>query len=482
MLSGMPTPIYRLLIPFSIGILINNYFSVTIDQSLFPLLGLIFLIGTFNSMPIRWKWQLAALSGSMMILLPLLCGAFYTSLRDHRRQPDWIGKTSQTPSLFLLTYRQEPVRTRTGWKCAADLIARQHNGSINRVSGGVFLYSRDHNCLKEAQPGISAWVNIHFKPIRNKPGTDFDYETYCLRNKITHQGFIVDTSTITTLPQEHWNISNHLHTIRMQLKKIVYNNLPDTIYSGLATALFIGWKGGLDPDIKQQYTRTGTIHIIAISGLHISLVFEILWRLLYPLLFIWGGQTIRTLLTVCCIWIFCFLAGGEASVLRAGIMFTFIHAGRWMERPVSGLQALGLSMLFLLVADPDWLFDPGFQLSHGAVLGILLLQPKLSTWVDPINPLLKSTWSACCMTVAATIGTLPFTLYYFHQIPLLFLPANLIAVPISSIILIGLFILIPMSAVSPAAEPISRCLEFLLGLMNGWIERLDRIPGMVWQW
>lgn len=153
-----------------------------------------------------------------------------------------------------------------------------------------------------------------------------------------------------------------------------------------------------------------------------------------------------------------------------------------MERPVSGLQALGLSMLFLLVADPDWLFDPGFQLSHGAVLGILLLQPKLSTWVDPINPLLKSTWSACCMTVAATIGTLPFTLYYFHQIPLLFLPANLIAVPISSIILIGLFILIPMSAVSSAAEPISRCLEFLLGLMNGWIERLDRIPGMVWQW
>ncbi|MEY5034458.1 MAG: hypothetical protein RL447_836, partial [Bacteroidota bacterium] len=77
----MPAPIYRLLIPFAIGILINNYFSVTIDQSLFPLLGLIFLIGTFNSISIRWKWQLAALSGSMMILLPLLCGAFYTSLR-----------------------------------------------------------------------------------------------------------------------------------------------------------------------------------------------------------------------------------------------------------------------------------------------------------------------------------------------------------------------------------------------------------------
>ena len=478
----MPAPIYRLLIPFAIGILINNYFSFTIGQSLFLLLGLIFLIGMFNRMSISRKWQLSYVSGSMMLLLPLFCGAFYTSLRDPRRQPDWIGNTSQTSETHLLVFRQEPTPTRTGWKCIADLLAKKENGSVVRVSGGVLLYAKSSDCFEQVIPGTAAWINAPLKPIRNKPGSTFDFETYCLRNKITHQGFIRTAAQVSTLPEEIRGLTHCLYNLRMGLKNILYANLRDSVNSGLATALAVGWKGGLDPEIKQQYTRTGTIHIIAISGLHISLVFEILWRILYPLLFLRGGQLLRTGLTLGCIWMFCFLAGGEASVLRAGIMFTALQVGRLTERPVSGIQALGLSMLLLLIADPDWLYDPGFQLSHGAVLGILLLQPILTKWINPINPLLKNSWVSCCLTIAATIGTLPFTLYYFHQFPLLFLPANLIAVPISSIILVGLFFLIPAAAHPPVAAPIGRCIEILLNMMNGWIERLDRIPGMVWQW
>lgn len=139
-------------------------------------------------------------------------------------------------------------------------------------------------------------------------------------------------------------------------------------------------------------------------------------------------------------------------------------------------------MMTLLIADPDWLFDPGFQLSHGAVLGILLIQPTLSKLVSIQNPLLKNIWSASCVTMAATIGTLPFTAYYFHQFPWLFLPANLIAVPLSSLILIGLFLMTPLNQLPAIGDSIACIVELLLNAMNGWVERLDRIPGMVSTW
>ena len=169
-------------------------------------------------------------------------------------------------------------------------------------------------------------------------------------------------------------------------------------------------------------------------------------------------------------------------MLRAGIMFTTTQLGSWMERPVSGMQALGISILTLLIADPDWIFDPGFQLSHGAVLGILLIHPALSKMAAIQNPLLKNVWSSSCLTIAATIGTLPFTAYYFHQFPWLFLPANLIAVPISSLILMGLFLLIALYPLPLVGEAIGYLVGLLLDGMNGWVESLDRIPGAVSNW
>jgi competence protein ComEC len=198
-------------------------------------------------------------------------------------------------------------------------------------------------------------------------------------------------------------------------------------------------------------------------------------------LFLRGGALLRQLIALSCIWIFCFIAGAEASVLRAGIMFTAIALGRWMERPISGMQALGLSMLILLIADPDWLFDPGFQLSHAAVAGILLLHPVLVNVIRPQNRLLKSTWESACMTLAATACTLPLTSYYFHQFPWLFLPANLIAVPLSSLALLGLFFLIPLSIFQLPSEPITWAITCVLDGMNAWVEQLDpsRVPFIV---
>jgi len=483
MLHGpVSAPIYRLLLPFAVGIILNNFLPTQGLPLINVLIGLIGFLCITPYLPLRWKWKFSPAHGIVLLLVAVVLGAIYSTWRDHRRASDWIGYTPTQKKFYLVQFRKELTRTRNGWRATADLIAQQEEKTTKPVSGGIFLYTKNDSILRSVIPGRKAWIHTRLKPIQNKPGSAFDYERYCLRNKITHQGYLSKTSDITSSESNPWSIPFTLHVLRMHVKNILYEKISDTVNAGLASALFIGWKGGLDPQLKEQYTQTGTIHIIAISGLHISLVFEILWRLLYPLLFLRGGQTLRTLITLGSIWIFCFLAGGEASVLRAGIMFTAVHAGRWLERPVSGIQALGLSMFTLLLADPDWLFDPGFQLSHGAVMGILTLQPILAKCITLKNPLLRSVWESSTLTITATIGTLPFTAYYFHQFPLTFLPANLLAVPLSSIVLMALFMLIPFHPVTILGNTLATCIDWLLDGMNSWIEHLARIPGTVWAW
>lgn len=475
-------PVFRLLIPFTLGIFLYDRFAPARIVALAILASCLVAAMIAGSLPIQWRWRMRSLSGSMIGAGIVATGLFYASLRDVRNDSLWIGHQPITQQYWLIEFRKEADRTRTGWRIKADVISRSNDTATDLAKGGILIFTKDPKLATRALPGRKAWIQATLRKISNKPGSDFDYERYCLRNKITHQTFIRSTAQIEFLDAQADPIRIGLHRLRTTIRTILYDNLSDAANAGLSAALLVGWKGGLDPEIKQHYTRTGTVHIIAISGLHISLVFETLWLLLYPLLYLRGGRLIRTILALTSVWIFCFLAGGEASVLRAGIMFTAVHLGRWLQRPVTGEQALGSSMLLLLLADPDWLFDVGFQLSHGAVLGILAFQSIFSRSITLQNPLMKHIWTSASMTLAATIGTLPFTCLYFHQFPLLFLPANLIAVPLSSLALIGLFILLPLSAWPSAGNAISACLEVLLNGMNGWVDRLDRIPGMVWQW
>ncbi len=476
-------PVFRLVIPFAIGIILYDWEIVDRDWILLAGAVLIVAILLIRLLSSTWNRRSILMSGCLLMGLLTASGWLHSRIKDHRMYPEWIGRSNiDRKNHYLIQIREEASRTKTGWKITCDLIARSDSTQQQRVAGGVILHTKDDQLAKVATPGRKGWTLLKLRRIENKPGSSFDYARYHRMNKITHQGFISNESTVQWIDQTSGSIASQLHDVRIYVRTVLYGQLKDSLNSGLAAALLIGWKGGLDPELKQHYTRTGTIHIIAISGLHISLVFEILWRLLFPLLFIPGGKIIRTLITLTFIWAFCFLAGGEASVLRAGIMFTAVHLGRFLERPITGLQALGISVFTLLIADPDWIFDPGFQLSHSAVLGILLFQPLTFRIFNWNNPILKNIWESLSMTIAATIGTLPFTAYYFQQFPLLFVPANLIAVPLSSAALILLFILILVSPIPLLAKLIGYVLHVVLNGMSGWIERLDRIPGTVISW
>jgi competence protein ComEC len=166
------------------------------------------------------------------------------------------------------------------------------------------------------------------------------------------------------------------------------------------------------------------------------------------------------------LWLFSLLTGGGASVIRAVIMFSFISLGKLLHRKGTIYNALACSAFFMLCYQPTLLWDIGFQLSYAAVLSLVVFMQPIYVWFNFENPLLDGFWKMNAVTLSAQVLTLPLCIYHFHQMPLLFLPANLIAVPLSTIALYGLLLLMAISHFTFISQYIGSIISFIIRLMN----------------
>ena len=235
---------------------------------------------------------------------------------------------------------------------------------------------------------------------------------------------------------------------------------------GIAEALLIGYKEDLDKDLVQAYSNTGVVHIIAISGLHLGLIYAVLLWLLNCIPVIKNSRYVKAIFLIGFLWLFSLLTGGAASVLRSAVMFTVIVLGKYFFKQSSVYNSLAASAFILLCYNPYYLWDVGFQLSYLAVIGIVALQQPIYRSVYLKNKWLQKTWQMMSVTIAAQIAAFPICIYYFHQFPNLFLITNLLVIPLSTIILFGEILLIAISSFVSIAEYLGVVLTWLVHLMN----------------
>lgn len=210
--------------------------------------------------------------------------------------------------------------------------------------------------------------------------------------------------------------------------------------TGVLMALSLGDKSFLEQDVKQLYADTGASHVLAVSGLHVGILF---------LLMQWIWQPARRparrwlfmLTTLPVLWCYALLTGGSPSVLRAALMFSLFSVAACINRTTNPYNTLALSAFLLLLLNPLLLFRLSFQLSYLAVLGILFFYPRLSSLWKPRLGFLKKTYELLCVSVAAQLTTLPLTLLYFKQFPLASLPSSLLVVPPAPFLLLTSFVL-----------------------------------------
>lgn len=205
----------------------------------------------------------------------------------------------------------------------------------------------------------------------------------------------------------------------------------------IVKALLLGMKDELDQSQRGAFARSGTMHVLAVSGMHVGLIYAIVLLLLRPMGQQRWARWVRAIVGLCALWSYAGLTGAAPSVLRATVMFSlFIVASLWSRRSMA-LNALFAAGLLLLMADPFMLRQLSFQLSFLAVLGIVMFHDPLAALWDPPNRVLRWFWALVCVSVAAQLATTPLSMFVFKAFPTWFLPANLVVVTLVVIVVHG---------------------------------------------
>ncbi|TCJ14053.1 ComEC family competence protein [Flaviaesturariibacter flavus] len=472
------TPVLRLLLPFAAGIALHDLLAAT--PTLFPALAalaLLFLLPLLLSEKMRFRWR--ALPGAGTQLLLLVAGALWLQARDVRRAPGWIGNyPSASRTRVVLT--AEPSEKAASWKLEGQLLSVATNNGWQPASGGVLLYLRKDSGSMPPRYGQELLIDAPLAPVRGSGNpAAFDYTGWALRQGTTHSAFLGKTDYHILPGWRGSRFQSALLQARAWTIGVLRRYLPGG-GAGMAEALLIGYKDDLDKELVRSYSRTGVVHIIAISGMHLALVYGLLIGLTAPLR-AQRLQWLRMTLVLAGLWSFSFLAGGGPSVLRAAVMFSFLAFGSLIGRKGNAMNTLLLGALVLLLINPFWLWDAGFQLSCTAVAGILLFYRPIYALYTPHNRLLDALWKGSAVTLAAQVLTTPISLYHFHQFPLLFLAANLLAVPLSGLLVYALLVLLGFSFWPGAATLIGKGADALIALLNQYIAAVERSPVAVWE-
>jgi competence protein ComEC len=231
-------------------------------------------------------------------------------------------------------------------------------------------------------------------------------------------------------------------------------------------ALLLGQQQDISQEVVRDYQYAGAVHVLSVSGLHVGFILLFITFLLKPFPNTKRASLIKLLIVILSLWAFGILAGLAPSVVRSVTMFSFVAIGMFLRRSINIYNTLAVSALIILLFQPAFLFDVGFQLSYVALFFIVWLQPLLSSIWTPKYKVTSYLWDIITVSFAAQIGTFPMSIYYFHQFPGLFFITNLVILPGMSIILALGVVVMVLAALDVIWLPLLKSLEWSIWLLN----------------
>lgn len=470
-----------MLTPFIAGIVLQWYCQLPLAIPIITGSGALILSLSFFFSGLFHRYKLSFINGIAIFLLFTSLGSLLTHAKDIRQQQNWFGNSYTDTMSVMVTLDETPVEKAKSYKANAIVYCLFSDSTLIHTKGKIIVYIPKDSAARQLKYGSQLIFKKPLQEITNtgNPGS-FDYKRYSLFHDITHQVFLKegDYAILQTQAGTAW--MKFIYSIREKILTILRTNIKGEKEIGLAEALLIGYKNDLDKTLVQSYTNTGVVHVIAISGLHLGLIYWILVKLCQPLRKRKKLKWLRPLLIIAGLWIFSCLAGAQPSVVRSALMFTCIVAGETLTRRTNIYNTLALSAFLLLCYDPYWLWDIGFQLSYTAVVSLTMFMRPIYNLVYIKNKFLDMIWQLNAVTLSAQLLTVPVSIFYFHQFPCYFLVTNLAAVPLSGVILIGEIILCIISFIPFIASLTGKLLTWLIWLMNTCIEKTELLPFSLW--
>lgn len=476
-------PVIRLLVPFIAGILLQWYCEIALPVIAVTGFSFLTAYALFYLLPLALRFKLLPVQGFLLNLVFLSGGLLLTWNKDVRHAESWYGNFYKDSAYLIVQINEPPVEKTKSFKADAVVESVIANDTVFSSTGKLLLYfSKDFNDAP-LQYGDRILIRKNLQAIKNSgnPGA-FNYRQYAAFQQTFHNAFLKRNDWVLLKENKANPFKQFIFTAREKILATVRNNLAagkDEL--GIAEALLIGYTNDLDKDLVQAYSNTGVVHIIAISGMHLGLIYVLLVWLFARTPLIKKSKLIQAVLILSCLWLFSLLTGGSASVIRSAVMFTFITLGKTVfKRQTAIFSSLAASAFVMLCYNPYYLWDVGFQLSYLAVTGIVIFQKPVYNLFFIKNKWADKIWQLTAVSLAAQILTFPVCIYYFHQFPNLFLITNVIAVPLSTIILFAEIALVALAWIPFAGETIGKITGWLVWLMNKIILWINDFSFAVW--
>lgn len=462
-------PFLRITIALTIGIIAGTYFTFSVKYGLIILALTLTVLFILNA---NYKYTFNRYFGPAINIFFIFIGIFVT--QAFNQKPALIEKGT-----FVATILETPLEKPNSWKTFAKIEAAFHSDSIFQTDETVIVYFEKGDVLNELKAGDVILFENTPQPIENKNNPyEFDYKKYLEQKRIYRQVY---------LSSENWektNVKNLMLVCRAELMResllqIYRKQALDENEFEILSALTLGYKRELDPETKRVFSASGASHVLAVSGLHVGIVFWVITIFFGFMKKYKTGRFFFTITAVLILWFYAFLTGLSPSVMRASAMFSIFVIGENMNRNSNIYNSLSASAFFLLLLNPNNLYDIGFQLSYAAVFGIVYLQPKIEKTVKVKNKFIRFFWTLVTVSFAAQIATFPLTTYYFGQFPAYFLITNIFVIPaVMLLIPMGILTLL-FSKIYIISNILAFCINQLIKLTYSLLSMIDQLPSAV---
>lgn len=324
-------------------------------------------------------------------------------------------------------------------------------------------------------------LRFYTKIFANQPPLNpdqFDYGRYLSNKNIFASAYLqpIDIHVAKSPEKSIWYYAD-------RIRKRILTNLQQSNFRqkelNVLAALILGQQQDISPDVLRNYQFAGAVHILSVSGLHVGFIVLFLnfgLKLLPKKPWV---SFLNIVIVILGLWSFAVVAGLSPSVVRSVTMFSFVAIGMHLKRSTNIYHTLLVSIFLILLFQPSFLFDVGFQLSYIAVLAIVWLQPMLANVWTPKSKPVRYFANIFTVSIAAQLGAFPLSLYYFHQFPGLFFITNLVIIPFLGVIMAAGVLVMVIAAFAVPPPILTQFLQYCLLLLNTIIGRIASVESFI---
>jgi len=481
MINWKEIPFVKFLLPFATGILLsiileNNHpiwYGILLSSIL------IRIVFSFKKIPNHYRHFHGILAHVLLFSIGYLW-CFHFNELQHKNH---FQQDLKTKNIIIGKIETAPIFGKYLKATLSTQLIGTHLDSLKKCNGNILIYLKNDS-TRQLKYGDIVAFNGRIQAVEPpKNPHAFNYKKFLKFKNIHYQVFINQPEDwqLSAINQGNF-IQKNAIKIRYYFLAILKKHLTTSRELSVGNALILGYKNGIDEEVRTAYAHTGALHVLAVSGLHVGLVawfVNILLSLVKSRTLTW--RITKAMILIGVVWSFAIISGGSPSVLRAATMFTFLIIGLSMNRTTNIYNSLAISASILLIWNPYLLMNVSFQLSYLAITSIVYFHPKIHRALIVKNSFLRGIWNLISLSLAAQIGTLPISIYYFHSIPFFAWLSGVIVIPAATIILgSGMLLLLIESLIPSLAFIPGWILYYSIWLMNEAIFLIQKFPSSVW--